>query len=848
MPLPPFERTDPNAELRRVWKGKHPLPAGAMQLEFTPAAPKIGGGFPGAIYEKTPTKPGKSRKEAKRWNGKPGFSFRGFEVSSEMERTRSITRRGLDAIAEKVAGDAYHAANMSGRYFVPKHRLAILPVRHAFLQKDHMSLVDIALGDINKGRAVPITEAIHVFSKWIDGFQDLASIKTRLKGVVMPFMDAITLHHCVPETVFVDGVDVPLIGLMEILAVSRLLADSDVLGGKGDNAGIILYCDAQGHPVVARAVKIDPGFAFNFRGHENRFQRTRAAQFVALGEGEAFVPEGDMLKDLKDIQFGNNHLVNIEWQTLSDTQRQDFFLSFQHAELAFGEGTMVEMLLLRGGAFKVKGEDLVREATAMALAKKWRDNIKQQRKCYEAEYKRCEAALGARGLVQEKEWTSFAGRLKGEAASGAAAARADVRGDLRAAERSAEIPEEFICSITLEGELMIDPVMSPVSGRSFERTAIETWVRQSGTDPLTRAPLRLDQLIPNRDLKAAIERFKAEQSSQAARPLSASPAKKEPAVTPAISVVAPAAAARLPQAAARAELPAAVAQPAAARAAPAAGAVAAAGLFAAARPAAAAVVARRVDQAAVDQLILHVAQGKQDEAEALIRANPDLLMHKGTVTDYAGRTFRGITALQYAFWGLDWHMWKMIRKYLSPEEFARQFRELEAQPAEHGAHYDGAPLIAALQRYVDRYGAWVASSNWAAMIEQWTRVVGGEQRRMSISLANEYCHPTRSFHPCPTFTEEALPRCLKLYGDSSLFPLVAGSGVGFNFGVYRGAFGPRPGTALPVRACPAGGCSAPGIAQSDLSAVTGFCKVRTAQLAELRREFDLAPARRPGAS
>src|SRR3989338_1554930 len=280
MVSPLFEKTDSNAELRRVWSGKYPLQPGAYQLQFTPFKCKPGGGFVGALYHKTPTKAERVAAFAKTWLGKPGFAYRGFEKSSEIDKTRSITLRGLDAIAEKIAGDAYTAAN-TGRYFIPKHRLAMLPVRHNFLREDHLNLVDFALAEINKDRSVLITETIHVLSKWIDGFQDLGSIRTRLKGAAIPFMEAITTHQHLPQTVLIDGQDVPLIGLIDILAVSRLLADSDVLGGKGDNAGILVYRDPNGQPVVAKAAKIDPGFSFNFRGHENRFQRTRLSQLAA---------------------------------------------------------------------------------------------------------------------------------------------------------------------------------------------------------------------------------------------------------------------------------------------------------------------------------------------------------------------------------------------------------------------------------------------------------------------------------------------------------------------------------------------------------------------------------------
>ncbi len=64
-------------------------------------------------------------------------------------------------------------------------------------------------------------------------------------------------------------------------------------------------------------------------------------------------------------------------------------------------------------------------------------------------------------------------------------------------------PEVFYCPIT--AETMKDPVIDP-EGNSYERAAIEEWLARNATSPVTRAPLRACQLVPNRGLKCAIER------------------------------------------------------------------------------------------------------------------------------------------------------------------------------------------------------------------------------------------------------------------------------------------------------------------------------------------------------
>ncbi|KAK3337823.1 hypothetical protein B0H65DRAFT_532038 [Neurospora tetraspora] len=55
-------------------------------------------------------------------------------------------------------------------------------------------------------------------------------------------------------------------------------------------------------------------------------------------------------------------------------------------------------------------------------------------------------------------------------------------------------------------QVMVDPVMTK-TGKSYERASIEEHLRRSETDPLTRAPLTIKDLMPNIDLKHACEEF-----------------------------------------------------------------------------------------------------------------------------------------------------------------------------------------------------------------------------------------------------------------------------------------------------------------------------------------------------
>ncbi len=53
---------------------------------------------------------------------------------------------------------------------------------------------------------------------------------------------------------------------------------------------------------------------------------------------------------------------------------------------------------------------------------------------------------------------------------------------------------------------MNDPVVTP-SMQRYERKAIEEWIRTKGTCPVTREPLRIDQLKPDFAVKQAISSY-----------------------------------------------------------------------------------------------------------------------------------------------------------------------------------------------------------------------------------------------------------------------------------------------------------------------------------------------------
>ncbi len=202
------------------------------------------------------------------------------------------------------------------------------------------------------------------------------------------------------------------------------------------------------------------------------------------------------------------------------------------------------------------------------------------------------------------------------------------------------------------------------------------------------------------------------------------------------------------------------------------------------RPTAPKLESKPVDEKALGQLLRLVAEGEQDQAEALMKKDPGLLLFGGTVTDLSGREFKQITPFQYALWAMDWRMWTMIQKYLPLEAQEKQFAELEFKSTSHGKHFSLQPLIEALQTYTDN-----AKQVWRydkRAETHWQTVVGGEQRRLPAHAINEYCRDQK-FDPCPQFTDTTLPRtrAVNRSGDDWFVAQYNGGLLGSKFAVYK---------------------------------------------------------------
>ncbi|KTC64715.1 hypothetical protein Lade_2009 [Legionella adelaidensis] len=251
----------------------------------------------------------------------------------------------------------------------------------------------------------------------------------------------------------------------------------------------------------------------------------------------------------------------------------------------------------------------------------------------------------------------------------------------------------------------------------------------------------------------------------------------------------------------------------------------------------------------VTKLLEHIVHGKQDEAEELIKKYPKLLTFRGDITDYSGRTFKNITPFEYTLWALDRHMWDMMLAALPDNETGQDIKlSLLQQYKTHregrGVHYilNGQSrqerhydfsLIDKLKKYVENcnHFRWFPGEQEA----YWREEVHGAQMMLPVHVVNEYCYPTRSFSPRPSFNEKKLPRLIEIRtipskGDPIPWYSLNGAPI-FRSGIVRSWLG----GSIQFEELPN-----PGLCKADLVALTALREVRYADVNKLGLRLEIA--------
>lgn len=148
--------------------------------------------------------------------------------------------------------------------------------------------------------------------------------------------------------------------------------------------------------------------------------------------------------------------------------------------------------------------------------------------------------------------------------------------------------------------------------------------------------------------------------------------------------------------------------------------------------------AKELPQSKVDDLLKATVEGHLVNIEKLLQATPSLVYATGTVTDHSGRTFKNITAFQYAVWSLDLGMAKLFIKYqdinFSKEQIGLLMNKPE-QYSSHGTRYEIQSLCSEMVKFIEEYYK-ISPSDREKF---WCERVGKKQREIPAWLVYVWC-------------------------------------------------------------------------------------------------------------
>lgn len=362
-------------ELSLIWRGKYGEPV------YTPIAVAEGGSAIKAIYEKEKTKPGTTL-EKRRWIGKydGGSTVLADSVQVSVGGRHRI-RTAIDSLKEFIGANFYKVFSLN-QFGVVTVRLEHRAIENVYTASH--ALLPYVLAALRSSR-LPTDQGLHSMSKFIVGYHDLEKLTECITSETPPRI--LNFQSCLnakllPERVRVEGVDVPIKGLMRMMAIARVIADIDVLGGGGMNAGFKVLQDEVGGVIGIELQKIDPGFAFSFDAAQN-----------------AFHADGPRMTDLRNIQFGSATYTNvIHWDALTPAQKNEFLETLDSVMNQLRDEAFLDYMVRRDGAFDQAGPDVWTTAEIERVKVGLRNNIQRLEAAYAAELTAYRASAPARAL------------------------------------------------------------------------------------------------------------------------------------------------------------------------------------------------------------------------------------------------------------------------------------------------------------------------------------------------------------------------------------------------------------------------------------------------------------------
>lgn len=335
-----YERVHNDPDLRCVYTGETGFPS-FYHLVPVNQAPRLGGAMVKSVYAKNSNLPGRA-KVTSLWIGKMGTpkSFERLATTGDSRSWGAYNEGDMneEVVKEKIGSDAYRLFG-DGFFATPKTRLSMQPIRDQYTQDNELvkaySNPTAYLPSSFGSR--PLTQSLRFMSKFIQGYCDFEKIlvpNPESPTESLPFMQYIKTYGRPPEKILdpASNRELPIYGVMAVLAAATSLGDVDVLGGGGKNCGLIFLRSTEEIVYGALVVKIDPGFVFSYQPEAEAGRKQR--------------------KSPKDIRYAPSELLY--WERLTKDQK-DEFLEVKRNALILKDSKILEYLFQREGNFRQEG-------------------------------------------------------------------------------------------------------------------------------------------------------------------------------------------------------------------------------------------------------------------------------------------------------------------------------------------------------------------------------------------------------------------------------------------------------------------------------------------------------------
>lgn len=377
-----------NPQLSRIYKSKK-----GEYLTFIPTGEKKGGSALGTLFEKVHSNPNKMAPR-KKWLGKVGNPRGLLRNDPSTIRTRSKREINMDTICEKLSYDLFQELGQDS-FEVPKSRLSLKPIRDEYTLNHPLALAWVSQG---------VEESLRIMSRIVEGYTNIGEATTLDGDQKVNFMEYLQKYHRPPETILTpQGTTVPIRGLIELLAVGRCLADVDLLGGAGLNAGYVWkYNGAQ--IVEARIVKIDPGYSFCFTHDDPQ----NPCENIVINTHKKLGHFAYHLKDLRDIQTSTgNYDTIVHWSSLKENQKDTFIEMLLKLSRYIQFKETLDFLFSREKEFFYSEDAKMSIDTAQALKQGMSQWIKWQFEIYDSDLGLFKRKHHEQGLLLEEKVKSI---------------------------------------------------------------------------------------------------------------------------------------------------------------------------------------------------------------------------------------------------------------------------------------------------------------------------------------------------------------------------------------------------------------------------------------------------------